>query len=82
MKISCPRCTYEPRPHDRWRCRPGCGHTWHTFATHGICPGCGKMWHDTNCPRCRLWSPHDDWYHDDSAIDQPEIREVREKEPA
>lgn len=82
MKIFCPRCTYAPTAHDRWQCRPGCRTVWHTFATHGICPGCGKTWHDTNCPRCKLWSPHDDWYHDDLPVDQREIRVVREREPA
>lgn len=47
---------------------------WHTFATHGICPGCSKMWHDTQCPRCKLWSPIDDWYREDVPERQPAVR--------
>ena len=65
MKIACPRCDFNPSPRMLWQCRPGCGHKWHTFATHGICPRCSKMWHDTKCPHCKLWSPIDDWYHED-----------------
>ena len=47
---------------------------WHTFATHGICPRCSKVWHDTQCPRCKLWSPIDDWYREDFPIQQPPVR--------
>ena len=65
MRIACPKCGFRPTPNILWICRPGCGTRWHTFATHGVCPGCSKFWHDTKCPRCKLWSPHDDWYHDD-----------------
>jgi hypothetical protein len=47
---------------------------WHTFATHGICPRCSKMWHDTQCPHCKLWSPIDDWYREDTPERQPSVR--------
>jgi hypothetical protein len=39
-----------------------------------ICPGSHKFWHDTCCPRCRLWSPHDDWYRDDAPNRQLDIK--------
>jgi len=67
MRIACPKCDFSPSPRMRWQCRPGCGYKWHTFATHGVCPRCSKMWHDTQCPHCKLWSPIDDWYHEDVA---------------
>jgi hypothetical protein len=53
----------------------GCGYTWHTFATHGICPSCSKMWHLTQCPRCKLWSPIEDWYHEDLPLKKRAKRE-------
>ena len=81
MRISCPRCGYVPRPSDLWRCRPGCGHMWHTFATQGVCPGCGKMWHDTMCPACKLWSPHDEWYHDEVPVFEREASEIEQPQP-
>ena len=59
-RIRCPRCGYEPRPHDRWTC--DCLHVWNTFETRGICPGCGHQWLQTACPRCKAWSRHEDWY--------------------
>jgi hypothetical protein len=71
MKIYCPLCAYEPRPHDRWVCQPGCGTIWNTFETGGRCPGCQRRWADTCCPACLRWSPHEDWYHDD-ALDEAE----------
>jgi len=77
MKIACPKCDFRPTPNILWQCHPGCSHKWHTFATHGVCPGCSKMWHDTQCPRCKLWSPIDDWYHDDDSEREVELREVR-----
>src|SRR6266511_4788956 len=57
MKIACPKCDFRPTPNLLWRCHPGCGYAWHTFATHGICPRCSKMWHDTQCPTGTLRSP-------------------------
>ncbi len=76
MKIYCPKCNFEPTPRHRWACRPGCGHIWNTFATQGICPKCKKMWRETNCPRCKMWSLHNDWYHDDTPEHEKEIEEV------
>jgi hypothetical protein len=64
-KIRCPKCRWQPGRDDRWMC--GCGQQWNTFDTRGVCPGCDAKWRDTQCLRCHEWSPHDDWYGDDSA---------------
>ncbi|SRR6266498_1131134 len=77
MKITCPKCDFHPTPNILWKCNPGCGHKWHTFATHGICPRCSKMWHDTQCPHCKLWSPIDDWDREDMSERQPSVRRNR-----
>jgi hypothetical protein len=61
-RIRCPRCSWEPAPHDRWVC--ACLHAWNTFETRGVCPECGRRWAETQCLSCTLWSPHDDWYDD------------------
>ena len=66
VRIRCPRCAWQPRREDRWRCDPGCLSEWNTFATAGVCPGCAKTWEETACLRCHAWSPHRDWYvHED-----------------
>jgi hypothetical protein len=41
------------------------------------------MWHDTQCPRCKTWSPHDDWYHDDvssrlTSLEKPQSEKEKE----
>ena len=63
-RIRCPRCAWEPGREDLWMCT--CLHLWNTFETRGICPACGREWKETQCPRCSAWSPHEDWYVDDS----------------
>ena len=60
VRIRCPRCSWEPRRHDLWRCL--CLHAWNTFDTGGVCPACGHAWAETQCLRCHEWSPHADWY--------------------
>jgi hypothetical protein len=60
VRIRCPRCRWEPRDTDLWGCR--CGHIWNTFHTGGVCPACHYRWEETQCLRCRQWSPHEDWY--------------------
>jgi hypothetical protein len=62
--IRCPACKWRPAKHDAWACNPGCGHVWNTFETRGECPTCEKRWLQTQCMRCSVWSPHDDWYED------------------
>jgi hypothetical protein len=70
--IRCPHCAWRPSRHDLWSCGggsgpepyAGCGTTWNTFATRGVCPGCRHQWLWTLCPRCATWSLHDEWYED------------------
>ena len=59
-------------------CLPGCHTVWNTFETRAKCPGCGKQWKDTCCLACGLWSPHDDWYHEEigDATTESEEREL------
>lgn len=64
IRIRCPKCNWEPKPNDTWKC--SCGHKWNTFSTAGRCPQCGKIWKNTQCfgppVGCASWSPHLDWY--------------------
>lgn len=62
-RIRCPACGWEPRRDDLWSCL--CLHAWNTFDTGGVCPACGQHWKETQCPRCHVWSLHEDWYADD-----------------
>jgi hypothetical protein len=79
MKIYCPKCAWEPPPSASWKCGPiGCGFVWNTFQTHGQCPSCFKQWRETQCLECRVWSPHEDWYHDELPVEE----ERREKSAA
>lgn len=67
LRIRCPVCQWQPSSHDRWSCNPnGCGFVWNTFDTHGVCPSCSREWTMTSCLNCGVWSPHDDWYEEDS----------------
>ncbi len=63
FEIYCPKCRYRPASEDRWLCEPGCGTSWNTFWTGGLCPGCAKRWKVTQCPTCDQVSPHRSWYH-------------------
>ena len=76
MDIYCPKCEWEPPASAEWTCE--CGHSWHTFDTHGQCPECGKVWRETQCHECTVWSPHHDWYHDLPPVDVDEITEGEE----
>jgi hypothetical protein len=62
-RIRCPRCAWEPDRHDLWTCV--CLHSWNTFDTEGLCPACGRQWAETQCQRCKEWSPHAEWYEGD-----------------
>lgn len=64
-RIYCPKCEWEPAPHDRWQCVSSCGMVWNTFDTGGRCPGCSRQWEYTQCLSCGVFSPHEDWYHDE-----------------
>jgi hypothetical protein len=37
------------------------------------------MWHDTQCPRCKLWSPQDDWYHNDETSRLTTLKEAEQE---
>jgi len=72
--IACPRCDWQPTHSYVWRC--SCGHTWHTFDTHGVCPACGRVWTMTQCSPfigCGAWSDHEEWYHDDEELTVEEV---------
>lgn len=65
--IFCPKCRWVPRPSSRWVCTVqigGCGTSWNTFETRGVCPKCIWKWIITQCLSCKQFSPHEDWYHD------------------
>lgn len=74
-RIRCPHCQWQPTRASRWHCSEcpvpegllqGCGTVWNTFDTRGRCPGCQHQWRWTSCHACYGWSPHDDWYDDES----------------
>lgn len=71
-EIRCPRCAWRPTALDRWQCYPGCDTVWNTFWTRGLCPGCGHQWLETACLKCRVTSPHEQWYHypDGQSVDE------------
>jgi len=62
-EIYCPECEWRPGPDDRWSCLPGCGTSWNTFWTGGLCPGCQYKWLKTQCLACGVVSLHKHWYH-------------------
>jgi len=62
-QIHCPLCAWRPTGSSRWLCAPrmgGCGTTWNTFWTGGICPGCSYRWEITACLSCKQFSLHKD----------------------
>ena len=74
-RIRCPHCRWRPTSYDQWWCAScpepegfygGCGATWNTFDTGGLCPGCKHQWKWTSCLECEEWSLHMDWYSDSS----------------
>lgn len=70
-RIRCPHCRWQPNKTSRWFCGDcgapeyfydGCGASWNTFETGGVCPGCAHKWIWTSCLRCTEWARHEDWY--------------------
>lgn len=59
-RIRCPACRWEPKREDLWMCV--CLYSWNTFDTGGVCPSCDRRWTETQCPKCHVWSKHEDWY--------------------
>ncbi len=73
-RIRCPHCKWRPRKSSRWFCDDcdypeyfygGCGTSWNTFETGGVCPGCAHKWTWTSCLYCAKWARHEDWYEKD-----------------
>jgi hypothetical protein len=73
-RIRCPVCEWKPARSSKWYCGAcpdpegflaGCGTSWNTFDTHGLCPGCRHQWRWTSCLACGAWSLHLDWYAGD-----------------
>lgn len=71
QKVRCPACGWQPATSSRWFCAdtaapeffsPGCGTSWNTFSTRGLCPGCSHQWTWTACLQCAGWSKHHEWY--------------------
>ena len=71
VKIRCPVCRWQPEYRSSWICAsmgppenfsPGCGHSWNTFDTAGLCPGCRHQWRHTTCLACSKTTLHKDWY--------------------
>jgi hypothetical protein len=82
-EIYCPLCRWRPGPDSRWSCTPaigGCGTSWNTFETRGVCPRCSWHWEITQCFACQQFSLHAHWYHDPAA--DPSSRRQRELELA
>jgi hypothetical protein len=77
--IYCPRCAWRPGAASRWMCSRtigGCGNSWNTFETRGVCPSCSCKWEITQCLSCQQFSLHEHWYHDpDATREQAEERE-------
>lgn len=70
-RIRCPHCKWRPGRKSLWTCMPagapehfsgGCGRSWNTFDTKGLCPGCSYRWRHTMCLQCGQWALHGDWY--------------------
>jgi GNAT superfamily N-acetyltransferase len=59
--IRCPRCSWEHAGGDKWCC-VGCGRTFDTFESRGLCPHCGFVSTTTECPGCEVSQPHFDFY--------------------
>lgn len=80
VKIYCPTCAWHPRAHHRWACDAVCGTTWNTFETHARCPGCHKQWRETQCLSCHVYSPHDEWYHEEPPLSADREADAMDRE--
>jgi hypothetical protein len=50
----------------------GCGTSWNTFLTGGLCPSCACRWDITACHSCRQYSLHAEWYHYPDPVEEPQ----------
>jgi hypothetical protein len=70
---------WKPQPDSVWACLPICGHQWNTFDTGGVCPKCDERFEQTQCLRCRQFSPHREWYHHaDPALTREQSKSIEE----
>ena len=65
-RIRCPHCGWQPDGKPYWQCER-CYMVFDTFATRAHCPNraCGNSWPHTQCIRCNILSPHEQWYTDE-----------------
>ena len=65
-RIRCPHCGWQPDGKPYWQCEL-CYTVFDTFATRAHCPNraCGNSWPQTQCIRCNILSPHEQWYTDE-----------------
>ena len=77
-RIRCPHCLWQPGRGSVWTClsvghpehfQGGCGYSWNTFDTRGLCPGCSHQWTHTSCLACGRWALHEDWYERDGGAE-------------
>jgi len=62
-RIRCPACGWQPDGKPYWQCEL-CLTIFDTFKTRAHCPNppCDNSWELTQCIRCGVLSPHDEWY--------------------
>ena len=62
-RIRCPHCGWQPDGKPYWQCER-CFTVFDTFTTRAHCPNraCGNSWSHTQCIRCSVLSPHEQWY--------------------
>ena len=79
--VRCPICKWRPMRSSLWTCwdcdhpeyfYDGCGTSWNTFETRGMCPTCEHQWKWTTCHSCLGWSRHLDWYEKDNRDRAPD----------
>jgi predicted amidophosphoribosyltransferase len=64
MANVCPQCGWRAPHQAYWACDE-CRTPFDTFEHQGVCPSCHHEHEVTLCPRCRVWSRHEDWYRVD-----------------
>lgn len=66
FRICCQHCGWQPDGKPNWQCER-CYTVFDTFTTLAHCPNraCGNSWAHTQCIRCNILSPHEQWYTDE-----------------
>lgn len=62
-RIRCPHCGWQPDGKPYWQCER-CFTAFDTFTSRAHCPNraCANTWPNTQCIRCGILSPHEQWY--------------------